>query len=253
MEKVRKGDVYYVLPGKDCNGSEQDGYRPAVIVSNDANNIHSGVVEIVYCTTKKKRMYLPTHVRITSIRRKCIALCEQITTVDKQRFKDYQGHLSEEEMAEIDEAMLLSLDIKNALEIVLKYKKENQKLKETIAMLEEQKGIRSDGTRMIKPEEIGLNIEQNEVKITYRSKGKKEIGTCGLPIDTVEYMAGRILNDISLYHEMEEELERQKVKKSRKERSSLFESFRQAVRLNKYKMGPAGKKELLKNVLEGKK
>ena len=38
--------------GGATNGSEQFADRPAVVVSNDENNKHSGVIEVVYMTTQ---------------------------------------------------------------------------------------------------------------------------------------------------------------------------------------------------------
>ena len=40
--------------GGATNGSEQFADRPAVVVSNDENNKHSGVIEVVYMTTQPK-------------------------------------------------------------------------------------------------------------------------------------------------------------------------------------------------------
>jgi len=58
-------------------GSEQTGERSAIIVSSDEQNRSSTEVEVVFLTTKKKRL-MPTHVRIDSALDLSIALCEQI-------------------------------------------------------------------------------------------------------------------------------------------------------------------------------
>lgn len=89
---IRRGDVFYVTSIL-ATGSEQSGTRPGIIVSNDIGNEHASIVEVVYTTTQRKRL-LPTHVPLKSLPRPCIALCEQITTVSKERLENYIGRLS---------------------------------------------------------------------------------------------------------------------------------------------------------------
>lgn len=105
-----RGQVYHVK-GSQTMGSEQAGGRPAVIVSNDVGNSCSTIAEIVYLTTQKKPN-LPTHVPIHSTARPSTALCEQIQTVCKDRLYKYIGTVSAQEMAQIDEALLISLGLK---------------------------------------------------------------------------------------------------------------------------------------------
>lgn len=54
---------------------------------------------------------MPTHVRIESVGRRSTALCEQITSVDVTRLGDYKGHLTDEEMEQVDLALMQSLGI----------------------------------------------------------------------------------------------------------------------------------------------
>ncbi len=108
-EKFCRGQIYYVYPGK-ATGSEQGGGRPAIIVSNDLCNEYSKVVEVVFLTTKQK-VQLPTHVVINSARRRSIALCEQIESVDKTRIGNYMGKVTPDELNELEKAMLVSLQI----------------------------------------------------------------------------------------------------------------------------------------------
>jgi len=68
-------------------------------------------VEMVYLTTKPKHD-LPTHVSIKSLSRESIAICEQITTVAVERIGQYHGRVSSSEMAALEQAMLISLDLK---------------------------------------------------------------------------------------------------------------------------------------------
>lgn len=110
---IKRGDIFYV-GGGFATGSEQRAGRPAIVVSNDRNNEHSPTVEMVYLTTRPKRD-LPTHVPIHSLSRDSIAICEQITTVAVERIGALHGHVTDEEMAGLEEAMLISLDLSGML------------------------------------------------------------------------------------------------------------------------------------------
>lgn len=93
-----------------ATGHEQSGYRPAIIVSNDFCNRYSPVIEVIYTTTQQKRK-LPTHVLIQSTPHRSTALCEAIYSVDKSRIRGIIGHCTQEEMNNIDSALLISLGL----------------------------------------------------------------------------------------------------------------------------------------------
>lgn len=105
----KRGDIYYV-ERSIYTGCEQRAGRPAIIVSNDKNNEFSSTVEVVYLTTQPKKN-LPTHVVIRSVARESIAICEQITTVAVERIGSYNGHVTDAEMANLEIAMMISLDM----------------------------------------------------------------------------------------------------------------------------------------------
>ena len=48
MNEIRRGEIFYIARGGATSESEQFADRPAVVVSNDENNKHSGVIEVVY-------------------------------------------------------------------------------------------------------------------------------------------------------------------------------------------------------------
>ena len=108
--EIKRGDIWYVESSYAAVGSEQRPGRPAIVVSNDKNNQHSSTVEMVYLTTQPKHD-LPPHVTIRSTNRVSTAICEQITTVAVERIGSYCGQATDEEMAAIDRAMLVSLGI----------------------------------------------------------------------------------------------------------------------------------------------
>ena len=107
QDVCRRGEIYYIMRGEEV-GCEQYGGRPGIIVSNDLNNRHSRTVEVVMLTTKPKKP-LPTHVNINSAPRPSTALCEQITTVAKERLTDYIGKLDDFEQRMVDIALARSI------------------------------------------------------------------------------------------------------------------------------------------------
>lgn len=106
---IRRGDIFYIEK-YGITGSEQESGRPALVVSNNRCNEFSEVIEVVYLTTAPKND-LPTHAAIRSTKRESVALCEQVTSVSKLKVKDFICAASAEEMAQIDIALLISLDL----------------------------------------------------------------------------------------------------------------------------------------------
>jgi mRNA interferase MazF len=107
---VKRGELYYIMPADKPVGSEQWSGRPGIIVSNNVGNTYADIVTIVYTTTQAKTD-LPTHVTIRATPKTSTALCEQVTTVSTQRLGDRIGECSEEELARIDDALAIALDI----------------------------------------------------------------------------------------------------------------------------------------------
>ena len=106
---MKRGDIYYVrIP--HWTGSEMAKDRPAVVVSCDALNDTSPTVVVVYLTATPKR-WTPGHVAVSGTPRPSTALCEQIFTVDKTRFGEYVGSVTEDEMSQIEKAICRTLDL----------------------------------------------------------------------------------------------------------------------------------------------
>lgn len=108
---IKRGDIYYIYRSGQEFGSEQSAGRPAIIISNNQCNKASNVVEVVYCTTQPKAD-LPTHAIIHSTPKESIALCEQISSVDKTRLGDYIGSCNEQELVELDVALVRSIGLR---------------------------------------------------------------------------------------------------------------------------------------------
>ena len=108
---IKRGDIYYIRDTRQSIGSEQRADRPAVIVSNDANNKHSGVNEVVYMTTQPKTD-LPTHFITNSALKPSTVLCEQISSVYEERIGEWIGTLTPEEMEMLNKCLAVSVAIK---------------------------------------------------------------------------------------------------------------------------------------------
>lgn len=110
-QRYERGEIYYINNGSSGQiGSEIKKDRPAIIVSNDANNKYSSVVEVVFLTSKPKKE-LPTHVTIRSTGRMSVALCEEPTAISTERINNYICKASDKEMENIDIALMIALGI----------------------------------------------------------------------------------------------------------------------------------------------
>lgn len=80
---AKRGDIFYISNSKcyATDPSNAEG-RPAIVVSSDKLNEHADVVEVVYLTTKEKRL-MPTHAEVLC-KIPSTALCETIYTVNKE-------------------------------------------------------------------------------------------------------------------------------------------------------------------------
>jgi mRNA interferase MazF len=160
MDNIKRGEIFYIARGGATNGSEQFADRPAVVVSNDENNKHSGVIEVVYLTTAPKTD-LPTHVIIRSTGRTSTVLCEQVTSVSVDRVNNYIGQVSEQEMKNIDIALMISLAIGEDTKSSKAYREERMRQQEEIERLKaENETLRAEKA------ECGENTEPHEQVMT---------------------------------------------------------------------------------------
>lgn len=111
---IKRGDIFYA-DLRSVVGSEQGGVRPVLIIQNDIGNKHSPTVICAAITSKMNKAKLPTHIEIEAsdygIMRDSVILLEQLRTIDKRRLKDKICHLNKEQLASVDEALKISLDL----------------------------------------------------------------------------------------------------------------------------------------------
>lgn len=109
-EVIKRGEIYW-LRDVGTEGSEQEGRRPCVVVSNDKANQFGPIVTIVPLTTVDKKKPLPTHIAIDSAFAPSVALCEQVKTIAKGRLSQYIGECTEKEMKEIEKGLRVQLGL----------------------------------------------------------------------------------------------------------------------------------------------
>lgn len=111
---VKRGDIYYA-DLSPVIGSEQGGIRPVLIVQNDVGNRYSPTVIAAAITSQINKAKLPTHIEIDAqeygLSRDSVILLEQIRTIDKKRLKEKIGHLDDELMEKVNEALSISFGL----------------------------------------------------------------------------------------------------------------------------------------------
>ena len=117
-QTVRRGDIFYA-DLSPVVGSEQGGLRPVLIIQNDVGNRYSPTVIAAAITSRMGKTKLPTHIDVYADRvglsKDSVILLEQIRTLDKRRLREKMGHLDEEVMAEVNNAIAVSFGLHEGL------------------------------------------------------------------------------------------------------------------------------------------
>jgi mRNA interferase MazF len=112
--KIRRGDMIYadLPPGV---GSEQSGYRPVVVISNNTGNKHSQTIIAAIITSRTAgKPKMPTHCSVRAqqgLGRDSLVLLEQIRTIDRARVKEDLGTLDGDTLTGIDKALAVSVGL----------------------------------------------------------------------------------------------------------------------------------------------
>lgn len=110
----RRGEIYFADLDPHY-GSEQGGKRPVIVIQNNTGNKFAPTVIVAAVTSKvSKKPNQPTHVLIKknpAFSRPSVVLLEQIFTIDKERIQRLLGQTTPDEMYQINEALMNSLDL----------------------------------------------------------------------------------------------------------------------------------------------
>ncbi|MBR6720146.1 MAG: type II toxin-antitoxin system PemK/MazF family toxin [Clostridia bacterium] len=111
---IKRGDIFYA-DLSPVIGSEQGGVRPILVVQNDVGNRYSPTVIAAAITSRINKAHLPTHIEIDSstfgLTKESVILLEQIRTIDKKRLREKIGHLDDEKMKSVNEALNISFGL----------------------------------------------------------------------------------------------------------------------------------------------
>lgn len=111
---VKRGDIFYA-DLSPVVGSEQGGVRPVLIVQNDIGNKYSPTVIAAAVTSQINKAKMPTHIEIDAeaygLAKDSVILMEQIRTIDKKRLKEKIGHIDEDLMEKVNEALSISFGL----------------------------------------------------------------------------------------------------------------------------------------------
>lgn len=111
---IKRGDIFYA-DLSPVVGSEQGGIRPVLIVQNDTGNKYSPTVIAAAITSQINKAKLPTHIEISAkeygLPKDSVILLEQIRTIDKKRLREKIGHLDDELMEKVNEALSISFGL----------------------------------------------------------------------------------------------------------------------------------------------
>lgn len=111
---IKRGDIYYA-DLSPVVGSEQGGVRPVLIIQNDIGNKYSPTVIATAITSQINKAKMPTHIELDAneygLSKDSVVLAEQIRTIDKRRLKEKIGHLDDDLMTRVNEALEISFGL----------------------------------------------------------------------------------------------------------------------------------------------
>lgn len=110
---IKRGEIYWV--NLDCAiGSEIKKSRPALVVSNDLNNLNASTVTVLPITSSVEKVY-PFEVLLKpgacGNKEPAKVKANQIRTVDKRRLGKLMGLLPDETVGRVESALRLHLGL----------------------------------------------------------------------------------------------------------------------------------------------
>ncbi len=106
-----RGDIHWVnFPKRDPKGAEIEKTRPCVILSLTAVNAVRRTVLVVPLTTSPEPAP-PIAIAVASAGPDSVAVCDQVTAVDKRRLKNRTGSVSPKDLQAIEQSVRLVLGL----------------------------------------------------------------------------------------------------------------------------------------------
>ena len=117
---MKRGDLYWAELAPR-SGSEQQGRRPVIIVSHDAFNETPGwqsVIVIPVSTSSAQAARGPTAIGLPAggagggnLRKNSIAVCHQVTTLDRAKLTQYIGTLQQQQLLQIEAGLKAAMQL----------------------------------------------------------------------------------------------------------------------------------------------
>ncbi len=106
---MQRGEVWWVN-FNSSQGGEIQKIRPAVIMSNNYANKSLNRIQVVPLTSNTGRLY-PSEAIVTINDKQSKAMADQLMTACKNRFGEYIGKLSRQDILAIEKAIKIQLGI----------------------------------------------------------------------------------------------------------------------------------------------
>ena len=113
MKTPKRGEIWIVNLDPTV-GSEISKKRPAVIISNDINNVNADTVTVIPVTSSTQKIYpfeIALPAGVGGLKHDSKAKANQIRTIDKRRLTQSIGTLAAKDMAELERAISIHLDM----------------------------------------------------------------------------------------------------------------------------------------------
>src|SRR5262249_43666524 len=114
---MRRAEVFWAQLSPR-SGAEQTGRRPVIVVSHDAFNEAPGwrsVIIVPLSTSEAQARRGPTAVPLApgagGLRQASVALCHQVTTLDRAKLTERVGVLPAEVLSRLEDGLRAALDL----------------------------------------------------------------------------------------------------------------------------------------------
>ena len=114
---MKRGDVYWADLAPR-SGSEQKGRRPVVVISHDAFNQTPGwrsIIVVPLSTSAAQVGRGPSAVLLrqgaAGLGKDSVALCHQVTTLDRSKLTQRIGELNSIELSQIEDGLKAAMDL----------------------------------------------------------------------------------------------------------------------------------------------
>jgi mRNA interferase MazF len=111
-----RGDIC-IADLNPVQGSEQSGIRPVIVFQHNEIAKYSSTVIIIPLTSNLRISELPTYIIIlpndNGLNEKSVALCQQISVIDKSRIRKTIGKINSTTLFELESTLLLTLGYDN--------------------------------------------------------------------------------------------------------------------------------------------